>query len=63
MSNLEGIKMAKNESLGRVMNPRNFTHSNTIKHALPTALTETALELEIKKIVERQSATLDNSLT
>ena len=61
MSNIEGIKQAKNENLSRVMIPRNFTHQRTIAHALPTALNETALENEIKKIVERQSASLSNS--
>ena len=63
MSNIEGIKQANNDVLSRVLNPRNFSHQNTIKYALPTAYTETALELEIKKIVERQGATLDNSMS
>ena len=63
MANIEGIKQAKNENLSLMMNPGNFQHDNTIARALPTALTETALEQEIKKIVERQSATLENSRT
>ena len=53
LSNIDGIKMAKNESLSRVTNPRHFKHLNTLTNALPTAYTETALEQEIKKIVER----------
>lgn len=53
MSNIEGIKMAKNESLSRVIIPRNFKHLNTLTCALPVGFSETALEQEIKLIVER----------
>ena len=62
MANIEGIKMARHESLSRVLMPRNFTHSSTIMSALPEKMDETALEKEIKRIVELQSATIDNSL-
>ena len=53
MANVEGIKLARNESVSKVLVPRNFTHDATIAPRLPESLNETALELEIKKIVER----------
>lgn len=62
MSNIEGIKQAKNETISRVMIPRDYHHHRTIARTLPTALNETALEREIKKIVEKQSATIENSV-
>ena len=53
LANQEVIKLARNESVSRVMMPRNFKHEATLTSELPKALTETALEAEIKKIVER----------
>lgn len=52
MSNLEGIKMAQNESLSRILMPKNFSHESTIPSAMPSGFNETALEKEIKRIVE-----------
>jgi len=53
LANVESIKLARNESISKVLVPRNFTHDNTIAPMLPQGLNETALEREIKKIVER----------
>ena len=62
MANIEGIKLARNESFSRILMPRNFTHESTLTPHMPQGLNETALEKEIKRIVELQSATIDNSL-
>jgi len=63
MANIEGIKLARNESLSRVLMPRHFSHEDTLAAPLPKGFSATALEQEIQRIVERQSATLGNSET
>ena len=61
LANVESIKLARNESLSRVFVPRNYSHDNTIAPALPQGLNETALEREIRLIVQKQNASLDNA--
>lgn len=35
LANVESIKLARNESISKVLVPRNFTHDNTIAPMLP----------------------------
>ena len=62
MANEEGIKLARNESVSRVLVPRNYKHDSTYTSPRGESmldLNETALEREIRKILATQNAGLD----
>ena len=52
MANIDGIRQASNESLSKVLNPKNFSHERSVIPELPRALNETGLEAEIRRIIE-----------
>ena len=62
LSNEEGIKLARNESVSRVLIPRNYIHDTTITSQAGASLTdlnETDLDLEIRKILALQNFGVD----
>lgn len=55
ISNIEGFKMAQNESFARIMVSPNYRHADSFPVKVPQEdMSETALEKEIQRIVQLQ---------